>query len=137
MRFAGVLLYNSGRRVNAVDGGQGMSITIELSPEKERMLAVEASRQGIQASEFMRDLLERWQPEPVRPDLSTEEGRQQQIALNAPTIALLEEWRREDEEWLAHATPEEIERERAELEAFQKALDDNRRSSGDYRTLFS
>jgi hypothetical protein len=86
-----------------------MTLTIELTPEVEEQLQEEATRQGVPAAEYARRLIEQGLPTPS--------DQKQKAAL-----ALLQSWIDQD----ATDDPEEIRAAEAELEAFKRAMNENR-----------
>lgn len=84
-----------------------MTLTISLPPETEKRLQGEASRRGLDASDFALKLIEEALARPV-----ADQG----------TIKLIERWERE------HATsdPAEIARREKEVEEFMEGMNRNR-----------
>ena len=87
-------------------------MTIALAPQTEARLKAEASRRGVDPAVLANELIERALPSAIprlgEPDLAT--------------IALLEQWERED-----HTDdPEEIARRQREFEEFKEAMNRNR-----------
>ena len=91
-----------------------MTLTIELTPEQEARLADAARKEGLEptvlAQKFVADRL------PTLP----------QIPEQDPTLALFEQWRRED----AQMTPEESEQERQLWEAVEQGINEARAEQG-------
>jgi hypothetical protein len=92
-----------------------MTLTIELTPEIEKRLEKEASRQGIQPQEFALKLIEIGLPPTPAPSRQYE-----------ATAALFKKWEEEDRERLARMTPEEIAAEDAAGEEVIQNLRQNR-----------
>lgn len=94
-----------------------MTLTVFLEPELERRLIEEASREGLDPSEYVRRIIaERLgspSPRSSAPGLSPEA---------AATLKILEDWEREN----ATADPEELARRAREGEEFMQNLARNR-----------
>lgn len=100
-------------------------MTITLPPDLEDRLRGAASRRGIDAAAFVRQLIEdRFRAGPGHrppPDAATAAA----VVANRSTIALLDEWERED----ATSDPQEVARREAEFEAFRRGMNQNRLDS--------
>src|SRR5437868_628051 len=82
-------------------------LMIALSPEIESRLKGEASRQGLEAAEYARRLIEESLPKPP---------------VDQATIDLLDQWERDN----ATDDPEEIARRQIEFEEFKEGMNRNR-----------
>ena len=113
-----------------------MSISVDFAPEVENRVYHEANRLGFAPDAYIRKVVEQSLPA-LEPQSNMPDARDDRPAhLNAPTIALLEQWRKADEEAWLKMTPEEREQEEADMEVFKEGMNENRRLSGDYRLLY-
>jgi hypothetical protein len=90
-----------------------MTLSINIAPDVERRLKEEAARQGIDAAEYAKRVVERSLPAVV--------GTRDQA-----TLDLLAQWDREDQT----DDPAEIERRNREFEELKESLNRNRLESG-------
>ena len=88
-----------------------MTLQLDLAPEMERRLALEAERRGIDESTVLTRLIEEHIPQ----------------VPGAATLALLAKWAKED----ATDDPEELRRAEEELEEFKRSLNANRAATGE------
>jgi hypothetical protein len=96
-----------------------MTLTIELDPQLERRLQVEAAKSGVEPKEFVRQVLDNALPLPT--------GSQA-----ASLQELFNNWAADD----ATDDPEEIARREQECEEFKRNLNESRRVAGESRTPF-
>lgn len=92
-----------------------MTLTIDLTPDEEARLAAVARQRGVVPRECARQLLAEHLP-----------GPETKIENHDPTLALFDQWERED----AAKTPEEIAAEGRMWEEFEKGINQTRRALG-------
>ena len=85
-----------------------MTLTINIPPETERQLKMEAARAGIDETEYARRLIEQALPQP-------------KPVADEATLDLLAQWDAED----ATEDPAEIARRQREWEEFRKSMNQN------------
>ena len=90
-----------------------MTLTLELSPEQTARVEAEAKRNGSTAPDVVQCLIDEHLPPPSKPE-------------SDPTLALFEEWRKED----ANMSEEEIEEEERFWVDFRESLNETRRACG-------
>jgi hypothetical protein len=86
-----------------------MSLQIELEPEVQERLQQEAARRGLEAADYARRLIQEGLPAPL-------DNRRKAV------IELLDSWLKED----ATDDPAQIQAAEKELEAFKRAMNENR-----------
>lgn len=98
-----------------------MNLTLDLPQDIQTQLQEEATKAGVSPTDYAVDLLAKNLP---AKKIDVEEQKR----LNAPTIALMEEWLKRAE---VPATPEEIAESEAELEEFMRNMNAPRKASGE------
>jgi len=98
-----------------------MTLTIDLTPAEEARLTAAARRAGEAPADVMRKLVTEHLP-PIEDERTREE-----IARNAPSIALLRSWLAEE----ATDDPDEIRRAEEELAEFKRNMNANRAATGE------
>lgn len=93
-----------------------MTLTIDLTPEEESRLQVEAAKQGLALQEVAKQLVLKGLPPPQK----TPQEQAAQVR------ALFAQWAAEDEARFAKMTPEEIAVEEASWDEIMENLQNNR-----------
>jgi hypothetical protein len=94
-------------------------MSLDLAPETESLIREYASREGMNADEYLHHLLRTHAPRP------------KPVPADDPVLRFLQERLQEAES----ATPEEVAEDDAAFEQFQQAMNANRRANGE-RLLF-
>ncbi len=99
-----------------------MSISVDFAPEVEKRLIFLAGRRGASLDTYVREIVEKALLADSPDSSELYQRREMQAQINVPTIALLQQWRHEDEATLQTMSPDEQVQDEADVEAFMAAL---------------